>query len=147
MCGIITYFNADVVPEPLCAKMLNDLDHRGPDSNGFVLRESYKLYMGHTRLKIIDVSDAANQPLLSPCGRYALVYNGEIYNFKEIKNELGDFWQWRTTSDTEVLLAAWIRWGEECLQRFVGMFSFAIHDNESKQVTLVRYQAALLSPR
>ena len=138
MCGIVIRFDATGISESLCAQMLKDLHHRGPDASGSILRDSHKLYMGHARLKIIDISDVANQPLLSPCGRYAMVYNGEIYNFKEIKKELGDYWQWRTHSDSEVLLAAWIRWGEDCLKRFVGMFAFAIHDSDTQKIKLVR---------
>ena len=138
MCGIIARFNAAGISDSICAKMLQDLHHRGPDASGSVLRDSNRLFFGHARLKIIDISDVANQPLLSPCGRYALVYNGEIYNFQEIKDEIGDFWKWRTHSDSEVLLASWVLWGEECLQRFVGMFAFAIHDSETNKVTLAR---------
>jgi asparagine synthase (glutamine-hydrolysing) len=138
MCGIVTLFNPTGVNQSLGAEMLKDLHHRGPDASGSQLRDSNKLFLGHTRLKIIDVSDGANQPMQSPCGRYTLTYNGEIYNFRELRQELGDFWQWRTESDSEVLLAAWARWGQASLERFVGMFAFAIHDNDLGQVFLVR---------
>ena len=138
MCGIVVYFERAGINLSLAKAMLSDIRHRGPDANGFQIREANKLYLGHARLKIIDISDTANQPLVSPCERYTLLYNGEIYNFNEVKKELGDFWQWRTQSDTEVLLAAWMRWGEDCLQRFVGMFAFAVHDNKTHKITLVR---------
>lgn len=138
MCGIVALFNVMGVNHSFGREMLKDLHHRGPDANSYKVCDSNKLFLGHSRLKIIDVSDEANQPLQSPCGRYTLVYNGEIYNYRELRHELSDFWQWRTSSDSEVLLAAWIRWGKDCLDRLVGMFAFAIHDNEKSQLLLVR---------
>lgn len=138
MCGIITLFSASGISKKLCSSMLMDLKHRGPDASGSTLLYSNKLFFGHTRLKILDTSNSANQPFTSPCGRYTLVYNGEIYNFLELRSNLDGFWKWRTHSDSEVLLAAWVRWGEHCMQRFVGMFAFAVHDNNTHKITLVR---------
>ena len=138
MCGIIALFDPFKVNQPLAERMLKDLHHRGPDANGSVLRESHKLYLGHTRLKVIDVSNEANQPMLSPCGRYAVVYNGEIYNFRDIKTELGDFWQWRTHSDTEVLLHGYRQWGIELTSRMNGMWAFALLDRRIGRLWMSR---------
>lgn len=138
MCGLIVAWDpAGLEDAPLVAA-LADIRHRGPDAQAAVSRENRKLHLAHTRLKIIDTSDDANQPFVSPDERWALVYNGEIYNFRELRDEIGDRWPWRTHGDTEVLLAAWTLWGAECLHRFVGMFAFAIHDAERHTVTLVR---------
>ena len=86
MCGVLVYFNQAGVSEDVFRLMLKDLSHRGPDASGNLQLESGKLLLGHSRLKIIDFSNHANQPYLSKCGRYSLVFNGEIYNFKEHKN-------------------------------------------------------------
>jgi len=123
---------------PNAALALGDLLHRGPDVQGSVWREEHRLYIAHARLKIIDTSDGANQPFISLCGRWAIAYNGEIYNFRELREEIGDRWPWRTLGDTEVVMAAWSLWGKDCLVRLVGMFAFAIHDAVGHTLTLVR---------
>lgn len=138
MCGLIVAWDAGGLRAAPLAAALYDIRHRGPDRQATVFLEGQRLYLAHARLKIIDISDSANQPMHSPCGRYTLVYNGEIYNYRQIRRELSDFWKWRTQSDTEVLLAAWARWGLDCLPRLAGMFAFAVHDAERKCVTLVR---------
>ena len=120
------------------ALALGDLLHRGPDAQGSLWREEHRLYLAHARLKIIDTTDGANQPFVSACGRWAIAYNGEIYNFRELREEIADRWPWRTRSDTEVLMAAWSLWGEDCLTRFIGMFAFALHDAVEHTLTLVR---------
>ena len=97
-----------------------------------------RIFFGHARLKIIDISDTANQPMSSACGRFTLIYNGEIYNYLALRDEIGDRWSWRTRSDTEVLMAAWSLWGAACLDKLVGMFAFAIHDAQLGELTLVR---------
>lgn len=138
MCGLIAAWDpAGLVDAPL-AEALGDLRHRGPDAQGSLWREEHRLHLAHTRLKIIDTTDGANQPFVSPCGRWAIAYNGEIYNFRELREEIADRWNWRTHGDTEVLMAAWSLWGEACLQHFVGMFAFAIHDATEHSLTLVR---------
>lgn len=138
MCGLIVAWDPSGVDESRLVKALGDLRHRGPDAQASLWREDRRLHLAHARLKIIDTTDGANQPFVSPCGRWAIAYNGEIYNFRELRQEIDDRWRWRTHGDTEVLLAAWSLWGEDCLSRLVGMFAFAIHDAEEHVLTLVR---------
>lgn len=138
MCGLIAVWDpAGLIDAPI-AEALGDIQHRGPDAQESLWREGYRLHLAHTRLKVIDTTDNANQPFVSPCRRWALVFNGEIYNFRELREAISDQWKWRTLSDTEVLLAAWALWGEACLERIVGMFAFAIHDAQEHTLTLVR---------
>jgi asparagine synthase (glutamine-hydrolysing) len=139
MCGILVAFDAGGICEKTLWRMMDGMHHRGPDARQVVFPSGRSLALGHLRLKIIDVSDGANQPLVSECGRFTVVFNGEIYNYREIRSELGeDFWHWRTSSDTEVLLAAWKKWGQGALHRFVGMFAFAIFDAQERTVSLAR---------
>lgn len=100
------------------------LAHRGPDNQGYFEGEGFSF--GHRRLSIIDLSEDANQPMISYCGRYSIVYNGEIYNYKSLRKELD--YPFSTQSDSEVILASFIKWGTQCLQYFDGMFSFVIAD-------------------
>ena len=134
---IVVWDPAGIENAPM-ALALGDLLHRGPDAQGSLWREEHRLYLAHARLKIIDTTDGANQPFVSACGRWAIAYNGEIYNFRELREEIADRWPWRTRSDTEVLMAAWSLWGEDCLTRFIGMFAFALHDAVEHTLTLVR---------
>ncbi|MBT9507328.1 asparagine synthase (glutamine-hydrolyzing) [Rhodoferax sp.] len=138
MCGLIAAWDPSGLDETLLVSALGDLRHRGPDAQATVWRENHRVHLAHARLKIIDTSDGANQPFVSPCGRWALVFNGEIYNYLALRAEIGDRWQWRTRGDTEVLLAAWALWGSACLDKLVGMFAFALHDAQLHQLTLVR---------
>lgn len=118
-------------------RMCEKLIHRGPDDKGFAELECITL--GHTRLSIIDLSSRARQPMISRDKRYYLVYNGEIYNFPEIKKELESAgYGFMTTSDTEVVLYSFIHWGEKCLNRFNGMFAFAIWDALEKKLFFAR---------
>ncbi|MDA0973038.1 MAG: asparagine synthase (glutamine-hydrolyzing), partial [Bacteroidetes bacterium] len=109
--------------------------HRGPDAQGIYLQE--EVCLGHRRLSIIDVDTSSDQPFVDPKGRYVLVYNGEIYNFRELKAQLVN-WEFRTHSDTEVLMAAYDQWGLECLSLFNGMFAFALWDREEKKLIIAR---------
>lgn len=124
-------------------RMTDCLRHRGPDSHGQHVDERAGLALGHRRLAIIDLSEAGAQPMLSKSGRYALVLNGEIYNFPELRKDLevegGPFLPWRGGSDTEVLLAAVEAWGvETALRRALGMFAFALWDAETETLHLAR---------
>jgi asparagine synthase (glutamine-hydrolysing) len=125
-------------------KMTDALAHRGPDGEGFWQNETGTALLGHRRLAIIDLSDAAAQPLhyTAPSGinnRYSIIYNGEIYNYLELKQELQkDGYQFHTQSDTEVIIAAYDRWDDECLHRFDGMFAFAIWDEEEQELFAAR---------
>ncbi len=138
MCGLIVAWDPTGLADSPLTAALADLYHRGPDAQESLWRENHRVHLAHARLKIIDTTDGANQPFVSPCGRWALVFNGEIYNYLALRAEIGDRWQWRTRGDTEVLLAAWVLWGSSCLHRLVGMFAFALHDAQQHQLTLVR---------
>lgn len=138
MCGIAgklnweSYSSADTVLK-MCSKMI----HRGPDDSGIVTLENITL--GHRRLSIIDLSENARQPMMSRDGRYYIVYNGEVYNFKDIRKELESVSVFfKSNSDTEVVLYSYIQWGKECLNKFNGMFAFAIWDNHLKELFLAR---------
>jgi asparagine synthase (glutamine-hydrolysing) len=138
MCGI-----AGAYGQPdgalLAPGMLTRLRHRGPDAQGWVTvgDDWAPTQLAHARLSIIDLSTAADQPLRR--GRYTLVYNGELYNFRELRRQLeGSGVRFSTTSDTEVVLEAWVRWGADCLSRFRGMFAFALHNAETGELVLAR---------
>lgn len=139
MCGITGVFNIKgepVLPEILHS-MTNVISHRGPDSYGYYTNRN--LGFGHRRLAILDLSDAAHQPLLSKDNRYVISYNGEIYNFQDIRAELIELgFQFNSHSDTEVVLQAFAQWQEKALLRFNGMFAFAIWDNENEELFLAR---------
>jgi asparagine synthase (glutamine-hydrolysing) len=136
MCGIagILNFSGSPADRDVLRRMGEALVHRGPDGNGEHVRGS--LGFAHRRLAVIDPSGGA-QPLVDPATGDALTYNGEVYNFHELRRELGDR-NFSTTSDTEVVLRAYQRWGIECLARFRGMFAFALHDARAGKVYLVR---------
>lgn len=140
MCGIVGFLHHDYSNKEAVAllqKLMNAISHRGPDQDGVELGEDFAF--GHHRLSIIDLSDSGRQPFKSDDDRFVLTYNGEIYNYIELRAELEalghDF---RTKTDTEVLLKSWIEWGEACLERFIGMFAFAILDRQKKDVWLAR---------
>lgn len=132
MCAINGFNFRD---ENLILKMNKIISHRGPDGTGFFCDENISL--GHNRLSIIDTSESASQPMKSFDGNLMIVFNGEIYNFKELKKELKDY-PFRTSSDTEVILAAYQKWGKECVKKFNGMFAFAIWDKIKREIFLAR---------
>jgi asparagine synthase (glutamine-hydrolysing) len=115
------------------------LKHRGPDDSGFYVDEKNGVGLAHKRLSIIDLSDAGRQPMSSEDGKVHIVYNGEVYNFLSLKNELVKRGHvFKTSTDTEVILGAYLEWGMQCLQRFVGMFAFALWDERSETLVLAR---------
>lgn len=132
MCGITGIIGQNATKSTI-SQMLETQKHRGPDFMDYYCDEN-KVALGHNRLSIIDLSSNANQPFVSDCGNFILVFNGEIYNYIELRNELKSKYHFRTQSDTEVLLNAYIEWGERCLEKLNGMFSFAIWNK--KQHTL-----------
>lgn len=139
MCGIVGSIRNGLpagLPEPDPERLRELLRHRGPD--GWGEYRDADVFLGHARLAIIDTSDAAAQPMESSCGRYVIVFNGEIYNFKEVREALGPDVAWRSHSDTETLLYAFRRWGIDCLARMHGMFAFAIWDRSERKLTLAR---------
>ncbi len=136
MCGIAGILNhSDAASAEQIKRMTDAMFHRGPDAEGFYVNGP--LAFGHRRLSIIDLSDAANQPFLDPSGRYVIVFNGEIYNFAEIKTQLPDY-PFRTQGDTEVILAAYIQWNAGCLKYLRGMFTFAIWDQQERSLFIAR---------
>ncbi len=133
MCGILGYFGGfnSQIPSTKFTEALSLLRHRGPDDQGFkfIDQMSWQGFVGQTRLSIIDLSERGHQPFESEDGRFILVFNGEIYNYVELKEELFRLGhRFRSDSDTEVLMTAWIEWGESSLDKFVGMFTFAVYD-------------------
>jgi asparagine synthase (glutamine-hydrolysing) len=139
MCGIAAIFHRDGEPasHALLRKMTDALAHRGPDGEGHFVDGAFGL--GHRRLAIIDLTPAAHQPMLSRDGRFALSYNGEVYNFQELRLELEALGhQFRSRSDSEVVLEALVQWGDKALLRFNGMFALALWDREKQELLLAR---------
>jgi asparagine synthase (glutamine-hydrolysing) len=132
MCGIAGLFGTEWNRFQL-ERMAVVQHHRGPDDRGFFVDESGTAALAHNRLSIIDLSSAGHQPMANVAGNLRIVFNGEVYNFLELRRELSDY-QFQTTTDTEVILAAYERWGESCLHHFVGMFSFLIWDIHGKRL-------------
>ena len=134
MCGILFYIGKERIEKNHSS--LEIIEHRGPD-NASVMNFSYKnnnVTLGHRRLSIIDLNDSAHQPMNYDSTDLWLTFNGEIYNYKTLKTELGSYgYKFKTDCDSEVLLAAYHKWGEGCMSRFNGMFSFVIWD-ESKKI-------------
>jgi len=137
MCGIngIWKLQADPGAASRVEKMNTTLSHRGPDAGGVYSDGSINL--GHRRLSIIDLSDSGKQPMTSSDGRYVLTYNGEFYNYLEVKAQLTDY-PFQSGTDTEVLLAAFAKWGKDCLTKINGMFAFAIWDKQEKKLVIAR---------
>jgi asparagine synthase (glutamine-hydrolysing) len=138
MCGIVGLYNFPADGDAL-GRMLHGIAHRGPDAEGICETQSHgaDVRLGHRRLSIIDLSDAANQPFVKD--GLIIVYNGEIYNYRALKRELvAAGVRFRTTSDTEVLLEAWRRWGPASLNRLRGMFAFAMLDQRTGRLILGR---------
>lgn len=146
MCGIngILGLKDSVLAKQKVQAMNITMKHRGPDDEGVFANE--EIVLGHRRLSIIDLSAAGHQPMSSFDGRFQIVYNGELYNFKELKFELtrvvsGSNQQayfFKTNTDTEVIIAAYARWGEDCVNHFNGMYAFAIWDNVKKELFIAR---------
>ena len=131
MCGISGIVGACNSATNKIKLMVKVQDHRGPDQSGFYEDSDENIFLGHNRLSIIDLSDNATQPMVDISGNYVVVFNGEIYNHLELRKELYDY-PFKSRSDTEVLLAAYIKWGKSFLNHLVGMFSFAIWDKKQK---------------
>ena len=113
--------------------------HRGPDDSGVWTSSDRRVVLGHRRLSIIDLTPAGHQPMAESSGRLRLIFNGEIYNFQELRRELeGAGCEFRTHSDSEVILAAYRVWGQACVERFNGMFALAIHDEDAQRLFLSR---------
>ena len=137
MCGIAGYVRFDSLPaDPAIIKKMTDaMAHRGPNAEGFFVKNSIAL--GHRRLSIIDLSETANQPFVDASGNLRLAFNGELYNFREVKATISGH-SFRTSSDTEVLVEAYARNGIDCIKQFKGMFAFAIWDEAKKELSIAR---------
>ncbi len=139
MCGICGTVNFDKNPveEQTLRSMMQKMKHRGPDDEGVFIENNIGL--GFVRLSIIDLSSAGHQPMRDSSERYTIVFNGEIYNYIELREELKTLGvEFLTQTDTEVLLASYIQYGEACLHKLNGMFAFAIYDNVTKQIFAAR---------
>lgn len=138
MCGIALLYNPSIVTEQQRQMMQNSLDamkHRGPDDDG--IWQDQDIIIGHRRLSIIDLA-ASRQPMVDSSNRYILTYNGEIYNYKELRAELEGRWRFRTLGDTEVLLAGIVLHGDKFLKKMEGMWAFAFWDNLEKKLLVCR---------
>lgn len=136
LCGELT-FDGNVASVDAVTRMAGSMERRGPDAQGLIARGA--LAMGHRRLKIIDLSERGQQPMADPDLGLTLVFNGCIYNHRELRAELeGKGYRFFSDSDTEVLMKAWHAWGPEAPKRFHGMFAFVIHERESGRVALCR---------
>jgi len=136
MCGISGIFGRGWEPSQLTA-MVAAQRHRGPDAEDIYLDPSKTAGLGHNRLSIIDLSPAGRQPMSNRDGSLRIVYNGEIYNYLELRAELSDY-EYRSRTDTEVILAAYERWGAACLDRLIGMFAFLIWDEREQRLFAAR---------
>jgi asparagine synthase (glutamine-hydrolysing) len=139
MCGIVGIADQRGVNPEAVDRMLDRIAYRGPDDRGLWISRDRRVALGHLRLAIIDLSPSGHQPMLDAAGDAVLTFNGEIYNFQEIRSQLErEGFAFRTRSDSEVILAAYRRWGVDAIRRLNGMFAFAIYDNANRRVVLVR---------
>ncbi|MCP4922625.1 MAG: asparagine synthase (glutamine-hydrolyzing), partial [bacterium] len=139
MCGIAGIFNFDSKPvaHSQIKAMTDSIAHRGPDGEGYYVDEN--LALGHRRLAIIDLSPAGHQPMQTEDGRFTITYNGEVYNFKELRIQLESLGhQFHSDTDSEVVLKSYVQWGKDCLPKFNGMFAFSIWDKREKKLFLAR---------
>ena len=139
MCGVAGFINLDgsLASKKQIKAMTDSIAHRGPDGEGQWVEKNVAL--GHRRLAIIDLSEDAAQPMSSDNSRYLITYNGELYNFREIKEELEkEGHKFFSQSDTEVVLKSYIAWGPDSVEKFNGMFAFAIYDRKEESLFVVR---------
>jgi asparagine synthase (glutamine-hydrolysing) len=141
MCGIAGIYHLDgqKTDRQKLVRFTDSLAHRGPDGSGYTLHDEDTLGLGHRRLSILDLSELGRQPMSYADGRYTICYNGEVFNFAEIKKELeSKKYTFVSNTDTEVILAAYIEYGADCLHRFNGMWALAIWDETEKELFLAR---------
>lgn len=132
ICGAISQKKINIVA------MVDSINHRGPDSQNYK-KPDKDVFLGHTRLSILDLSDSANQPMETKNGRYTIVYNGEVYNFQNIRTKLISLGKvFKTSSDTEVILVGYETWGLEILKKLNGMFALAVYDKQNKEIIIAR---------
>ncbi len=137
ICGEVVYGAGLIADAAAIAKMTAAMQPRGPDGGGQLVRSRFGF--GHRRLKIIDLSDKAAQPMVDPELGLEIAFNGCIYNYPELRAELkGKGYRFFSSGDTEVILKAYHAWGTACVERFLGMFAFAIHERDTGRVVLAR---------
>ncbi len=140
MCGICGFYGQQNISRDQLAEMNNTMIHRGPDDAGVEIYDvggGMRVGLAHRRLSILDLSPLGHQPMHSPDGRLSVVFNGEIYNFMELRGQLRGY-PFASHSDTEVILAAWLTWGPGCVERFNGMFAIALYDRQENSLYLIR---------
>ncbi len=140
MCGICGYISRKNISIDELRRMNNEMYHRGPDDSGeeiYMMSDGRKVGLAQRRLSILDLSPLGHQPMHSPDKRVSVVYNGEIYNFQEIREELKDY-PFLSHCDTEVIIAAFLKWGISCVDKFNGMFAICIYDRKDESIYLVR---------
>jgi asparagine synthase (glutamine-hydrolysing) len=143
MCGLTGYFSRKANAIPVLRESLpaatSALHHRGPDDHGVWFGADNAVGLGHTRLSILDLSAHGHQPMISQDGRLAMVFNGEVYNFRDIRRQLEPYgYTFSGTGDSEVILAAFRQWGVQAVTRFIGMFAIALWDMQERRLTLLR---------
>ena len=146
MCGLAGIYNSELTSESMtffAQKLVQQMRHRGPDGDGFEIFQnqqgSKRTFFAHNRLSILDISNDARQPMLSHCGRYAVNFNGAIYNFKDLKSLLlSKGHTFKSSSDTEVIIQSFAEWGIDCFSKFVGMWALAIIDVQENFLYLCR---------
>ena len=145
MCRIAGIIDFQLSPsEEAINRMTNAMQHGGPDDNGIYIDEQWPLAFGHRRLSLIDLSLLGHQPMMDDDQQLMIIYNGEMYNFLEIRKELEQKkYAFKSTSDTEVILYAYKEWGTACFQKFNGMFAFAILDKTNQKIILARDHAGI----
>jgi len=147
MCGITGFVDYEKLLNFKEIKLMTDaLIHRGPDSRGleFSSESKYNIAFGHRRLSIIDLDASSNQPMFYNSKEYWIVYNGEVYNYKQIKKELLDLgYKFDTNSDTEVVLKSYVEWGVKAIDKFIGMFAFSVFDKKKERLFLFRDRAVV----
>ena len=134
MCGINGIISKDKNKEKLIKKMNQKINHRGPDAEGTYVDEYVAL--GHKRLSIIDLK-GGNQPIYNEDNSILIIYNGEVYNYKELKNDLKEY-KFKTNTDTEVILHGYEKWGKDLPKKLRGMFAFAIYDKNKNEIFIAR---------
>lgn len=139
MCGICGFISKRKISAEKLVEMNNTMHHRGPDDSGEIIIQNgaYSIGLAHRRLSILDLSEAGHQPMVSEDGRVTVVFNGEIYNYNELKKELADY-HFISTCDTEVIIAAYLKWGINAVEKFNGMFVIGIYDKKIDKLFLCR---------
>jgi asparagine synthase (glutamine-hydrolysing) len=140
MCGILGVSSANQIDKNDFMSALSTIIHRGRNNQDFSYLDKHKTYFGHTRLSIIDTSDSANQPMWDSTGQFLIVFNGEVYNFEEIRLKIQNKKNivWKSLGDTEVIIEAYALWGKECVAMFRGCFAFSIYDSKTGDIFMVR---------